>query len=791
MVADEQGPSHEADLPARAERVQAPVGRPAPEPSLQDLMDAEGVDWQRLAYVLWERKWWIALATVAGIAAGIYLSSQVEPVYESRGTLWLGAESDNRGPIEGEDILEGRGWADLLSSAAVLEPVVRDLNLNVSPANDGDDYLFRSLELRDSLVAGTYLLQPDEGTRYTLRHQSRGVVEEGSLPGPIGESVGFSWRVSADGLDSGEEVRFHVAGIADAVASLRGRLTVLYDRESGNLLTTRLQGSDGEGTARIHNAILESFMDVAFDLQSQKMREVVDILNQQTQYAAERLDSAEFALENYRVQTITLPSEPRTITLDGEQLQTGSDPMFNSYFERRLSASQLRSDLDQLESVLEAARGGGGLDVLALQMIPSVERSSGLQQALAALSDREAERRSLLYQYTENHPSVQQINAEIRSLREETVPQHLAELVEQFRSRLAAMERDLENQAAELSEIPTRSIEVARRERRVENAEQLHQNLQSRLKEAELAASTSLPNIQVVDRATPPTSPTSNGGPRIFLMASLAGLGLGIGGVLLHDRLDERVQTPGQVKSGLGLPVLGMVPQIKNGKRGSKTETLEVLESFRAIRGQIVRKGAGAHQVVLVTSPAPREGKSLVAANLAISFASAGVRTLLVDVDTRRGNVEKLFGLQAKPGLTDRLHGTSSLPETIRPTDVENLDLLPHGELRGFNADLLASDRMSELLGHLRREYDIVILDGPPLVAGIDPLVIGERSDKVLLVLRTGETDASLARAKLESVGDFDFPLVGAVLNDVPGHAPYYSSYYSSYPLQVEGEVVS
>lgn len=789
-MAESERPSSESGLPARADRHPLATERAA-APTLEDLIDSEGLDWKRLLYVLWERKWWIALATAVGIAAGFYLSNRIEPVYESRGTLWLGAESGGRGPIEGVDVLEGRGWADLLSSAAVLEPVVRDLRLNLTPASPEDAELFRNFELRDSVVAGSYALKLDGGGDYSLRHEVRGVVEQGSLSDPVGESVGFSWQVPGDRMTSREEIRFHVAGIADAVGSLRGRLTVLYNREAGNLLTTRLRGSDGERAARIHNAILESFMELAFDLKSQKMREVVEILRQQTEYAAARLDSAEFALENYRVQTITLPSEPRTISLEGGQLAAGSDPVLSSYFERRLNVDQLRSDLDQLEGILQRVRDAGDLDALALQMIPSAERSSGLQQALSELSDKEAKRRSLLYQYTENHPAVQQVSEEIRVLRQETVPQRLTELVQQLRSRLSAMQQDLESQAAELSQIPTRSIELARRERRVENAEQLHQNLQSRLKEAELAASTSIPNIQVVDRATPPTSPTSNEGPRIFLMASLAGFGLGLGGVLLHDRLDEKVQTPGQVSSGLGLPVLGMVPQIGNGKGADRTQTMEVLESFRAIRGQLARKGRGAHQVILVTSPAPREGKSLVAANLAISFASAGVRTLIVDVDTRRGNVEQLFGLPSKPGLTDRLHGTASLPETVRPTDVENLDLLPHGELRGFNADLLASERMSDLLEDLRRQYDVVVLDGPPLVAGVDPLVVGERSDKVVLVLRTGQSDVELARSKLDSVGDFDFPLVGAVLNDVPGYAPYYSSYYSSYPIQVEGEVVA
>ena len=170
----------------------------------------------------------------------------------------------------------------------------------------------------------------------------------------------------------------------------------------------------------------------------------------------------------------------------------------------------------------------------------------------------------------------------------------------------------------------------------------------------------------------------------------------------------------------------------------------------------------------------------MVAANLAISNATAGHRTILVDVDTRRGRAQTMFQLHKSPGLTDYLLGRSTLDEVRQETSVDGLTLIARGDSRGFNPDLLEGKKMLELLELLAKEFDVVVLDAPPLVAGADALVLGERSDKVVLVVRAGATDQELARTKLEMLGNVPIPLVGAVLNAVPNTAVYYR-YYASY----------
>ena len=201
---------------------------------------------------------------------------------------------------------------------------------------------------------------------------------------------------------------------------------------------------------------------------------------------------------------------------------------------------------------------------------------------------------------------------------------------------------------------------------------------------------------------------------------------------------------------------------------------------------QISHANGGSRGTLLVTSPAPRDGKSMVSANLAISYAAAGFRTILVDADVRRGHAQEMFSVARSPGLTDYLSNQADLASVQQATSVDNLTMIARGGASAFNPEMLDAKVMDELLAALRSEYDVVVLDAPPLAAGADVLVLGKRSDKVVIVLRAGETDSQLARTKLDLIGNVNLPIVGAVLNAVPTGSHYYPYYANYYYADVE-----
>jgi tyrosine-protein kinase Etk/Wzc len=738
-------------------------------------------DWQRIMGLLWRGKWWILIATVLGTGAGYFAARLgTERVFVAQSTVYIEEQDNRRGPIRAEEIFQGEGWRDVLRSYAVLEPVVveRGLYLTHMEPESAPSTLYSTFSLQDVLTSGVYTLTSEGDGSWTLMRDGE-VVSGGTAADPIGTEAGFLWQPSADDLRAaGGEISFQLRRPRVAAANIRGKLQVIYDRNSG-LITSRLRWEDPREASSILNQITDKFIQTATDLKNQKQREVVQFLEEQTGEAAAELAASELALERFKVQTVTLPGE-REPAIPG-MLGT-RDPVFSAYFQRRLDAEELRAGIALMQEMLAVVRQTGEVDIVGLQLNTIAQSSGALQAALDQYSQREVDKRTLMLQYTSEYPDVVRIEGELAYLRTETIPALIEDLIGQSQTRLESYRGQLEAQEEQLQRIPTRTIEETRLTREFQMAEQLHNTLLLRLREAQLAEATNaLPDMQILDRASPPHMPESNRGPQLIMFAAMVGAGLGVGGILLHDRLDKRIRHPEQVSRGLGLPVLGIVPEMSAKRLRSASHAAMAIESFRAIRTQIAHSAAGSEGVLMVTSPAPREGKSTVSANLAISYAMAGRRTIFIDGDTRRGRGHEMFGISRGPGLTDYLLERAEWSEAVYETDVADLAVVPSGHLKNFNAELLNSERMRDLLGQLKTEYDVVLFDGPPLAAGADALVLGEQCDKVLMILRAGTSDEKLARAKLDMIGNVDLPIIGAVLNALPKSAPYHDYYVSYY----------
>lgn len=746
----------------------------------------EGADWSHIARLLWQGKWWILVALALGTAAGHVGSRLVAPVYQASTTVWVEAPETRGGAIRAGEVLGGEGWASIYNSYAVMVPVAERerLYLRTLLPKDAPAAPLSDFELLNDLVPGVYEYRVTASGDWTLSRPGDGVVERGRAGEPVGLAAGFRWNPPADAVKPESVVRFRVMTPRGAALRVWNNLKVRYDPRS-SLIYASLTWENPVEAAEILNALNRKFIEVATELKSRKMREEVEILEEQTQYVAQQLEAAELALESHRISTVTLPTENNVVALPGTQAL--ANPVFGAYFEKRVAASQLDQDIRQLDAMLAELRAGNTPNLTSLGFIPTVANASDLTGAIEDLQRKEVERRTLLYRYTEEWPDVQRLSEEIRLLKTQMMPALMQQLVEQLRTQRTAVDQQIAAQASELRQIPSRTIEEARRTREAQLHSQLYNDLKVRLNNARLAQATAeLADMRVVDEAVPARAPLRDQGPRILLLASVAGLGLGIAGVLVRDKLDRRIRHPGQVTGTLGLPVLGVVPRLNGRKDASPARTAVVIEAFRGIRTQLARALGAEGKLTMVTSPAPREGKSMVAANLAISYASAGYRTVLLDGDTRRGRAHEMFGLQKSPGLADYLTERASLDDTLQETGVDGLWLIARGSLEEFNADRLDSELMDQLLVVLGESYDAVVIDAPPLAAGADALLLGERADKVLLVVRAGTTNEDLCRTKLEMVGNVELHIVGTVLNAVPENAPYYDQYVSYYYAEAE-----
>ena len=343
--------------------------------------------------------------------------------------------------------------------------------------------------------------------------------------------------------------------------------------------------------------------------------------------------------------------------------------------------------------------------------------------------------------------------------------------------------------------LPGEQVEYQRLTRGQKGVEDIMNQVQGRLKEAEILAAVQDSTAEVLDRAVAPATSLGTSRPVIFGVALLFGLIMGVAVAFLRDWLDTTVHNEQDVSAITGVAVIGIIPNLRNdvlssgyrsivrgefpalsvttGKpvRDGESQTMAA-EAYRALRTNLSYvTPARPPRIIVITSALSGDGKTTSAANLAVTLAQQNKRVLLIDAETRRGNLHTLFGIEAQPGFFDLLYGQATPGECIRRVTLEgsgHLDVLPSGGAPNANAaDLLVAARLAPFFDRLRSQYDYVLIDTPPLNLFTDAALIGAHADATLLVARADRTERQALRFAVLQLQHVQATLVGAVLNGV------------------------
>lgn len=296
--------------------------------------------------------------------------------------------------------------------------------------------------------------------------------------------------------------------------------------------------------------------------------------------------------------------------------------------------------------------------------------------------------------------------------------------------------------------------------------------------------------LTVLASAQEPTAPFSPNIPQYVLFASIAGIVLAAGTILLLEYLDDRIKTAEDAQRVLDLGTLGVINRIAGIR--SPTDNLitvkhprsPVAEAYRVLRTNLrfsgIENPSGA---LLVTSAGPGEGKTTTAGNLAVAMAQAGRKVVLVDTDLRRPYVHNLFGLSNDVGLSNLfLDNSSTVDSVIQPTAVDGLRVITSGQLPPNPAEVLDSKRMNEVVEALRNRSDMVIFDSPPVLAVADASILGSRCSGAILVVDSGRSRTEAIRRGADTLRQANVKLLGVVLNKLTtSRSLGYSHYYYYY----------
>lgn len=772
-----------------------PASQPGFRPSgggaaMLDDDEGGGLDLRRYIVALWRHKWMILALGAAGLALGFVGSRFVEPQYEATVSMQvelISRSSPQMTPIRVTQLMDTpRGWTDLLRSYTVLDEVVARRRLFIETDVPTDARHFETFGIAEQFTPGHYTVRTSAaGDRLTLTDDAGTVLDDRPMGDSLGLALGMRWVPV--GIPAGTSLAFTLRSPRDAAVRLANAINAPPLSPENAFLRVTLRGSDPAAVAATLNTLAERFIEVATFLKRDKLSQATEALRQQLEQAQAELRAVDNELETFRVNTITLGGEEA-----GGGLASGTaatrDPVQQAYFRARLERDSLALERDALERALAVTDTSVSL-LIRLGAIPSARSNTELNTSLTLLSDKRAEARQMRLSFGPLHEPLRQLDREINELETVTIPATTRAVISNIATRVRELDQRIAASGREMQAIPQRVSEEARLQRAVLVKTNLYTQLQSAYEQARLAELATGPDVRLLDPARAPTVPVADQVSFIILSGLLGGLGLGVAITLILDRFDTRIRYPEQVTRDLGLTILGTLPMMKTKKGVVDPEyAAQLLESMRGIRMSLTyAHGTAGPFVTAITSPGPGDGKSFTSANLARAFAAAGLRTILIDADTRRGLQHRNFGVERRPGLIDFLDGTASAHEVTKHLKDAGIDFIPCGTRRAGGPELLSSPAMGQFVGSLRGEYQAIIIDCPPLGAGVDPLVLASLAGSMVIVLRTGVTDRDMAGARLGDLARLPIRLLGAILNDVSQTGQYkYYGYLPGYRAEDE-----
>jgi len=677
---------------------------------------------------IWRRKYFVLAAAIAGALCGYVVGLPQTPVYKAATTLEIQEPND------------------AFLNIKDLEPTTR------------------------SPLAGSYLetqIRILQGSALRKR-----VIEELVKQAP--------YKPSQDRL-SETLIKLNLPPIKNPVThveavSMANSTLSLRQLGHSQVLQIQTESTDPQVAAAFANGLVKEYIDYILETRSYSSQQTSDWLNEQIDELRTRLADSELQLQNY--------------LRDSSLIVTGDTNLVEDRLKRiQQDLAQAQAERTNRESRQLTAKEANP------ESLPEVLDDANVrafQSQLAGLQGRMLELSAI---YASEHYRVRQVQDQIKAL-EDKIQQEKAKLQERIKNDFVTAKRreDMlegiyEGQLRALVEQKPRLIQYNLLKREVESNRALYEAMQQKVKTLKIAGGLRATNVRVLDVAQPGSQPDTPNVRRNVLTGLATASFLGVLLALFRENATRKVMSaPGEVRQKWNVPELGVIlssaqqrrlllPAIGESTTGNGMELVAwqhraslQAESVRSVVASILARRIE-KSVMVVTSPGAREGKTAVTANLAAALADTNRRVLVIDADLHNPSLHKVFDVSNTWGLSDLASANNAvetypLDALVRPTSLDSLYLLPSGPGTSSTIKLLYSNRLSELLKRFRKEFDVVLIDTPPMMEIADARVLARQADGVILVFRAGATSVDLAHASLERLSQDGTPIIGTILND-------------------------
>jgi len=631
-------------------------------------------------------------------------------------------------------------------------------------------------------------------TQYSLL-ESRSIAERVVRARNLASSDDF---FEAFGIDADNSGIFTQATKAQSAAKRSEQLKLAADLLQAHVRVKPVRGSslvdvsfespDPNLSAEIANAWIEQFIASNLDRRFNSTADARKFLEEQLAELKQKLEDSERSLSGYadNKEIITLSSEQ---TADGK---TVSQKTLASANLEALNAELAQATADRIVAESEARQRSGNKNALANGALNSLREERAKAQADYA---------KLMVQFEPEYPAAKAIESQISALNQSISAEEARSRAGTSARYREAIEREQKLQGqvnrlkGQFSGERRDSIQYNIFQREVDTNRQLYDGLLQRYKEIGVAG-VGTNNISVVDRARPAESPSS---PKLLLnvaLGILAGFGLAMAYVFVMEQIDQTVKDPADLKSKLGIALLGSIPDLeKEGILASLADKKSVIwEAYLSIRTSLsFLTDHGVPRSFLLTSTRPNEGKSTSAFALAAVLSSTGKRILLIDGDMRNPSLHQMLGIENGAGLSNSLSGSDNLEELIRHKTPYGFDALTAGPIPPNAAELLSSTRLKELVLKLRDAYDTVIIDAPPVLGLADIPLLADSVEGVIYTIEAGGVKMRAIQSAIQRVRSSRSQIFGGIVTKIQAQHSGYGygyAYQYSYGNKVGNEAV-
>jgi len=715
------------------------------------------IDLHRLFALLIDAKWLILGTTLLALLLGGLYAKFATPIYKADALLQV--EKKQGGMAGLEELSQAMGQEQsvaaeiaILRSRMVLGNVVEQLHTDIVVRPDRDSWLgrfaapdpvapgvprplFAGYRDSETFVTVKQFIVPDDlrGRAFRLTADEQGhpqlrLGENKVLGGPADqvlrsedESIVLELGEWQPGSEALTLTRLTPL---QAVGAIRGGLTVNEQGRDTGILNVGIAGPDKERIQAVLDAIAENYLLQNINRQAAEAEQSLEFLNKQLPELRAELTEAEEKLNAYRLESDSVDMQMETESLLG----------------RVVSMESKLNELKIKESEVSA-------------------------------------------KFTKEHPAYRTLLEQRRSLEQE---------------------RDQLNR--QIGQLPETQQQILRLMRDVEVNQQIYVGLLNRAQELRIMKASTVGNVRIIDDAVVYPAPVKPKKSLVVALSALFGLMASVGYVLLQAALHRGVQSPEQLEEQ-GIPVYAAVPlseqqqkldrvvtMVRRRKR-SKRKLIPLLavsdpadlavEALRSLRTSLhFAMMEATNKVLMIAGPSPEVGKSFITANLAAVLAQAGQKVIVIDADMRKGHLHRYFENQNDLGLSDLLSGQSEYQQAIHETKVENLHFIPRGQIPPNPSELLMHSRFKTLMERLSAEYDLVLVDTPPILAVTDAAIIGQQAGTSLIVARYGVNSAKEVDVSVHRFEQNKVEIKGAILNAIERRASneygYYAYHYDS-----------